>query len=92
MPRIWLQLSGLFLVAVGYMLVYAARHEVTQFIFIGIGSCFVRFGYAAVVIVTLMTSGIEWVYVLGGFTDGLTGLIILVAILRAGELKTHKLI
>ena len=92
MPRIWVQLSGLFLLAVGYMLVVAARQGASQYIFIGVGSVFVRFGYAAVVLLTLLTTGIELAYILGALTDALTGLLILVAIWKAGELQRKNII
>ncbi|MFW9915426.1 MAG: hypothetical protein ACFFGZ_07415 [Candidatus Thorarchaeota archaeon] len=78
---IFAQLTGLFLLGVGYFLVYAAYYDVRKLAFIGLGSCLIRFAYAAIVILTLATDDIETGYVMTAATDIITALIILIPLL-----------
>lgn len=75
---IFVYISGLFLILVGYILIYAAYRNVEDFLFIGLGSCIIRFSYFAIVVFIWLTDGIEVMYVLVGCTDALTGLFILI--------------
>ncbi|MHA1214184.1 MAG: hypothetical protein ACTSPG_02745 [Candidatus Hodarchaeales archaeon] len=77
---IFVQISSLFLMAVGYYLVYAAYNEPVKFAFIGFISAFIRFGYA-VIIVLNMAGGIELGYIFTAMTDSLTGILLLSALL-----------
>jgi hypothetical protein len=78
---IFVYTSGLFLILVGYILIYTANRNVEDFIFIGLGSCIIRFSYFLIVVLVWLTDGIEIIYVLVGCTDALTGLLILIPIL-----------
>ncbi|MHA1513633.1 MAG: hypothetical protein ACTSRJ_06180 [Candidatus Hodarchaeales archaeon] len=75
---IFVYISGLFLILVGYILIYAAYRNVEDFFFIGLGSCIIRFFYFAIVVIIWLTDDIELMYVLVGCTDALTGLFILI--------------
>ncbi len=75
---IFVYISGLFLILVGYILIYTANRNVEDFIFIGLGSCIIRFSYFLIVVFIWLTDGIEIIYVLVGCTDALTGLLILI--------------
>ena len=77
---IFVQISSLFLMAVGYYLVYAAYSEPVKFAFIGSISAFIRFGYAFIIIMNI-TGGIELGYIFTAITDSLTGIILLSALL-----------
>ncbi len=78
---IFVYISGLFLILVGYILIYTANRKVEDFLFIGLGSCIIRLSYFLIVVLIWLTDGIEIVYVLVGCTDALTGLLILIPIL-----------
>jgi hypothetical protein len=78
---IFVYISGLFLILVGYILIYTANRNVEDFIFIGLGSCIIRFSYFLIVVFIWLIDGIEIIYVLVGCTDALTGLLILIPIL-----------
>ena len=78
---IFVYISGLFLILVGYLLIYTANRNVEDFLFIGLGSCIIRFSYFLIVVLIWLTDGIEIIYVLVGCTDALTGLLILIPIL-----------
>ena len=78
---IFVYISGLFLILVGYILIYTANRNVEDFLFIGLGSCIIRFSYFLIVVFIWLTDGVEIIYVLLGCTDALTGLFILIPIL-----------
>jgi len=78
-PTITVQLIGLFLVAVGYFLLFAIQN-VRKFIFIGVGSAAVRLGYAALVLLTFLTLEIEMGYIFVAMTDIIIAIILLVPI------------
>jgi hypothetical protein len=75
---IFVYISGLFLILVGYILIYASFRNVKDFLFIGIGSCIIRFSYFLIALVTWLINDIELPYLLVGCTDVFTGLLILI--------------
>ena len=50
---IFVYVSGLFLLVVGYFLLYACFHDVREYLFIGFGSSMVRFAFALIVILEM---------------------------------------
>ena len=82
---IFVYISGLFLILVGYFLIYTAYRNVEDFLFIGLGSCIIRFSYFFIVIFVWLIDGIEVIYVLIGCTDAFTGLLILLPILMVDK-------
>ena len=89
-PVFMLQIIGLFLVAVGYFLLFAIQ-DVRKFIFIGVGSAVVRLGYATLVILTLLTLEIEMGYVIVATTDIITAIILLVPIVLTEGISWKQL-
>ena len=90
-PMIFVYISGLFLLVVGYYLLYAYFHDVTQFLFIGFGSCLVRFTFTLIVLLLWMTEGIDMAYILIACTDAITGLLIFLPILRNNRFTRKEL-
>jgi len=88
---IFVYISGLFLILVGYILIYSAYRNVEDFLFIGLGSCIIRFSYFLIALTVWLTDGIEVMYVLIGCTDVLTGLFILIPILLVDKNAWKKL-
>jgi len=80
---IFVYTNGLFLLIVGYYLLYACFHDVNNYLFIGFGSSMVRFAFAIVIILLWITEGIELPYLLIAITDSITGLMILIPIISA---------
>ena len=78
---IFIYISGLFLILVGYILIYATFRNIEDFYFIGVGSFIVRISYFFIVILIWLTEGIEIAYVLVGCTDAITGFMILIPML-----------
>ncbi len=74
--------SGLFLFTVGYYLIYAASHEPENFLFIGFGSAFVRISFTVIVLITWLDGGIEGLYLVVGFMDLFTGILLLIPVLK----------
>ncbi|MHA2366050.1 MAG: hypothetical protein ACXAC7_18975 [Candidatus Hodarchaeales archaeon] len=77
-PEIMSQTNGLFLLAVGYLLIVASQDS-RRLAFIGVGSCFVRLSYAFLVVIALITiENFETGYLIVALTDTLTAIIILI--------------
>ncbi len=83
--------SGLFLLVVGYYLLYACFHDVTNYLFIGFGSSMVRLAFALIVLLLWLTEGIEAAYILIAFTDTLTGVLILLPIIATNGISRQEL-
>ncbi len=79
---VFVYLTGLFLILVGYFLIYAAINDATKYIVIGMGSVLIRFSYALIIVVIFFIEGVESLYLLTALTDTLTGLMILIPILK----------
>ena len=77
---------GIFLLAIGYFLLFAAFHETGQYIFIGFGSAFVRLFFAIIALFLWLEGSIENIYLIFAFTDSLTGIFLLYAILKERSL------
>ena len=75
-PLIFPQISGLFLIALGYLLLYATK-DISKFAFIGFASLIVRYSFVLIVILTILTQKIELIYLFIAFTDFLTGSLLL---------------
>ena len=88
---IFVYISGLFLLLVGYFLLYACFHDVTNYLFIGFGSSVVRFAFALIIILFWITEGVEFVYILIACTDTVTGLFIFIPILFNNGLTRKEL-
>lgn len=79
-PYLIAQTCGLFLVTVGYLLLYAANAPET-YAFVGLGSAFVRLSFGVLVSLSIMTGNPpDVLYILFGLTDSLTGLLLLSAL------------
>jgi hypothetical protein len=89
-PIIWAQTIGIFLIIVGYLLLFATQ-DVQRFVFIGVGSVVIRLGYATLVILTFITSGIETGYILVALTDTLTALILLIPMILTEDVSWNQL-
>ncbi|MFW9779821.1 MAG: hypothetical protein ACFFE8_13280 [Candidatus Heimdallarchaeota archaeon] len=76
-PEIYSYVVGLFLIAVGYLLLISSQ-DVTRLAFIGVGSCFVRLGFALIAVLSWLTIGIETGYLLLAMTDTITAAFILI--------------
>lgn len=90
-PMIFVYSSGLFLLAVGYYLLYACFHDTHNYLFIGFGSSVVRLGFGFIILFLWLTEGIELAYILIAFTDTLTGLLILLPITLNNGLSRKEL-
>ncbi|MHA2252935.1 MAG: hypothetical protein ACXAD7_21410 [Candidatus Kariarchaeaceae archaeon] len=77
---IFMYLTGTFLIAVGYYLVYASR-DPENYLFIGFGSALIRLIFALIVIIKLIGDDIEVIFGLFAFTDILTALFLLLTIM-----------
>ncbi|MHA2246706.1 MAG: hypothetical protein ACXADY_17315 [Candidatus Hodarchaeales archaeon] len=87
---IFTKINGLFLITVGYFLIYA-RQNVRKLAFIGFGSAFIRFSYACIVLITWITQEIELVYLIVGITDGLTAIILLIPLLMTDDVTWKQI-
>ena len=88
---IFVYISGLFLILVGYILIYTSFRDVEEYIFIGLGSSIIRLSYFIIVTFIWLTEGIEAIYVLVGCTDAITGLMILIPIVLVDKSAFKKL-
>lgn len=77
---IFIQIIALFLIVVGYFLVYAAQNP-QKLAIIGFGSVVTRLGYFLIVILTLISQGLEIVYLLFGLIDAIIAIIILIPLI-----------
>ncbi|MFW9856362.1 MAG: hypothetical protein ACFFFG_15015 [Candidatus Thorarchaeota archaeon] len=76
-PEIYSHVVGLFLIAVGYLLLVSSQ-DVKRLAFIGVGSCFVRLDFVFLVVLSWLTIGIETGYLLLAMTDTITAALILI--------------
>jgi hypothetical protein len=83
--------SGLFLLAVGYYLLYACFHDVKNYFFIGVGSSLVRFTFTLIILLLWLIEGIELAYILVACTDTLTGFFIILPIAANNGLSRKEL-
>ncbi|MFX0065929.1 MAG: hypothetical protein ACFFC7_27505 [Candidatus Hermodarchaeota archaeon] len=88
-PLIFPQVTGIFLIVVGYFLIYASR-DARKLAFIGMGSCIIRFTFALIVFLTWFTQGIEVFYLLLALTDILTGTLILLPLLLTEDVSWRQ--
>lgn len=79
---IFVYTCGIFLLVVGYFLLFAAFHETPQYLFIGFGSAVVRLFFGIIVIFLWLERSVEDIYLIFAFTDSLTGIFLLFAILK----------
>lgn len=77
-PLLFGQVSGLFLIAVGYYLLVASKKP-TNFMFIAMGSVFVRLSYGMIILLSIST--VHPLYIILGITDTLTGFLLLFSII-----------
>lgn len=77
---IFVHLSGIFLIVIGYFLLYSIPN-VKYLAFIGFSSGVLRFSYASIVLFTYISIGIEDAYLLTALTDILTGLFLIISLL-----------
>ena len=89
-PLILPQITGVFLIIVGYFLLVATQ-DVRKFIFIGVGSAIIRLGFAALVVLTWLTLEIEMGYFTVAMTDTLTAIILLVPIILTEDISWKQL-
>lgn len=78
-PLIISQTLGLFLIAMGYLLIYAST-DIVQYAFIGIISAFVRISYVILLLISAIYETIELVYIFIGLGDGITGFLLFLAV------------
>lgn len=89
-PLILPQITGLFLLIIGYFLIIASQ-DVRKLVFIGIGSVVIRLGYVALVIFTWMTLEIEMGYFIIAMTDTLTAIILLIPIVLTEDVSWKQI-
>ncbi|MFQ5980407.1 MAG: hypothetical protein ACE5OZ_19905 [Candidatus Heimdallarchaeota archaeon] len=89
-PRIFAQLVGLFLIAMGYFLLYAAQNP-RRLAFVGAASALIRLLYALLVIMAWITQDIETIYLITALTDVITGLMLLGALLLTDDVSLKQL-
>ncbi|MFX1282423.1 MAG: hypothetical protein ACFFB5_02165 [Promethearchaeota archaeon] len=87
---IFIQFTALFLIIVGYFLVYAAQNP-QKLVIIGFGSVVTRLGYFSIVILTLISQGLEIVYLLFGLIDAIIALIILIPLILTEGVSWRQL-
>ncbi|MHA1991582.1 MAG: hypothetical protein ACXACX_15030 [Candidatus Hodarchaeales archaeon] len=75
-PLLFPQATGLFLLALGYMLIYATK-DIKKYAFIGFASLFVRYSYVVIIILTTITQTVDPIYLLIALTDFITGTLLL---------------
>jgi hypothetical protein len=83
--------SGLFLLTVGYYLIFAAFHEPAQYLFIGFGSAIIRLSFSVIVIFLWLNESIEDFYLILVLTDSFTGILLLIPIFKTGEFSIRSL-
>lgn len=89
-PRIFAHLVGLFLITVGYFLLYAAQ-DPRRLAFIGAASSLIRLLYALLVVLTWINQDIETLYLITALTDVITGLMLLGALLLTNGIAFKQL-
>ncbi len=76
---LFIQVIALFLLAIGFYLLYTSN-KAEDFIFVGIGSIFVRFVFAILVLIKI--TEVDTGFIILATTDTITGLVILYPILK----------
>lgn len=89
-PLIFTQVSGVFLIVIGYFLLYAAQSP-RKLAFVGAGSVVARLSYSIIVLSTWLLDEISIIYVFFGLTDALTALLILLALLLTDAITYRQL-
>jgi len=87
---IFIQITAVFLIVVGYFLVYAAQNP-RELVIIGVGSATTRFGYFLIVLISLIGQDIEIVYLIFGIIDVFIAIIILIPLLLTEGISWQKL-
>ncbi|MHA2226236.1 MAG: hypothetical protein ACXAC8_13590 [Candidatus Hodarchaeales archaeon] len=87
---IFIQIIALFLIVIGYFLVYSAQNP-REMVIIGVGSVTTRFGYFLIVLVTLLSQDIEIVYLIFGIIDAFIAIIILIPLLLTEGVSWQQL-
>lgn len=87
---IFIQITAVFLIVVGYFLVYAAQNP-RELVIIGVGSATTRFGYFLIVLISLIGQDIEIVYLIFGIIDAFIAIIILIPLLLTEGISWQKL-
>lgn len=91
-PLLYPQVIGLFLLALGYMLIFAAK-DIKKFAFIGFASLFVRYSFVLIILLTSMSQTVDFIYFVIAFTDFLTGTLLLISLLsKEIEIKEFLII
>jgi hypothetical protein len=85
--NIFNELTGLFLLAIGFLLVVYAKNAMDS-PFIGLSSVFVRFSFVILVILYSVFSKIHYLFIVFALTDFLTGLMILIPIVNTLRTQT----
>ncbi len=78
---IFVQLTGLFLLFVGYCLCYAGYFDVKKMTFIGLGMVILRFSYLLIAIIGVINKDLELIYLVIGVSDAIMALVLLIPII-----------
>ncbi|MHA2247065.1 MAG: hypothetical protein ACXADY_19125 [Candidatus Hodarchaeales archaeon] len=87
---IFIQITALFLIVVGYFLVYAAQNP-RELVIIGVGSVTTRLGYFLITLVTFISQDIEILYLLFGIFDAFIAIIILIPLVLTEGVSWQQL-
>jgi len=87
---IFIQIIAIFLIVVGYFLVYAAQ-DPRELVIIGVGSVTTRLVYFLIALVSLISQDIEIVYLIFGIIDAFIAIIILIPLLLTEGISWQKL-
>ncbi|MFW9779524.1 MAG: hypothetical protein ACFFE8_11770 [Candidatus Heimdallarchaeota archaeon] len=87
---IFVQITGLFLIVVGYFLIYAAQ-DPRELMIIGIGSVTTRLAYLVIVLVTLAVQNLDNLYLLMGIVDAAIAILILILLLLTDGVMWRRL-
>jgi hypothetical protein len=87
---IFLQIIALFLIVVGYFLVYSSQNP-KKLVIIGVGSAASRLGYFLIVLVSFFCQDLEIVYLVFGIVDACIAILILIPILLTEGISWHQL-
>jgi hypothetical protein len=87
---IFVQVAALFLIGVGYSLLYAI-HDVQKMAFVGYASSFVRLSYTVIVVLGIFNQTVENGYLLTAITDFITAIILLVPLLLTEDVGYSRI-
>ena len=87
---IFIQIIAIFLIVVGYFLIYAAQNP-RELVIIGVGSATTRLVYFLIALVSLIRQDIEIVYLIFGIIDAFVAIIILIPLLLTEGISWQKL-